>query len=85
MDACEILLRAIFFKTILAKNESSLGEKRFFFSDSLYYSVKHYGVGLLFWTSFQPLGVGSKLIIEDLADCLKNFIFESYSSGIGLK
>ena len=38
--------------------------------------------------SFRPLGVGSQLIVDDLADFNKNqpknFIFESYSSGIGL-
>jgi hypothetical protein len=55
-----VFIRAIFFKTILAQNESSLGEIRLFFriiyeilSDNLV-SVNFFG------PHFDPLGMGSK-------------------------
>jgi hypothetical protein len=42
-----------------------------------------------FGPHFDPTEAGSKLFVDDLADFTKtnpkNFIFESYSSGIGLK
>ena len=58
-------------ETYLAHNESSLGENGYFFrilheilSDKM---VSDYFLGRL----FDPIGVGSKLIVDDLADLTK--------------
>jgi len=65
-------LEPFFLKTVLAQNESPLGEKRLLFSDSQSNSVRQYGVGMVFfWTSIRTLKVGSKLMVEHLADFTK--------------
>jgi len=65
------LKSCFFFKTILARNEGYLGEKRLLFSDSPLNSVRQYDAHLFFWISFRPLKVVSKLIVDDLADFTK--------------
>jgi hypothetical protein len=82
-----VFIRAIFLKTILAQNESSLGEIRLIFlilyeilSDNLV-SVNFFG------PHFDPLGMGSKLMDDDLADFTKTDLktfFLNYSPGIDI-
>ncbi len=67
----EFPFSSLFLKTVLAQNESPLGEKRLLFSDSSQNFVRQYDTHLFFWISYRPLKVVSKLIVDDLADFTK--------------